>query len=227
MKALKILLVEDNQTIASQVIEFLEGHGWTLDYAATGKQGMALASAEIYDLVLLDLNLPDVDGLQVCEHIKQHAPHKLPVLMLTARDAFEDKAKGFYRGADDYVTKPFELRELALRCQALARRHELHTSQTLQIGDLHLDLGKRQATRAGQPLTLTHIGFTLLTGLAKAYPNALTRSELIHLVWGDEPPPSDALKSHMYSLRNALDKPFDQSMLRTLTNVGYRLEHDA
>ena len=120
--SLSILLVEDHPTIARQVAGFLDGLQWQTDHAATGRLAIELATRHAYDVVLLDLNLPDIDGLEVCRQIKSNAPSNVPVLMLTARDAFEDKARGFRDGADDYLTKPFDLRELALRCEALARR---------------------------------------------------------------------------------------------------------
>ncbi|WDE03599.1 response regulator transcription factor [Thalassomonas viridans] len=224
MSKLTLLLIEDNVTIARQLAEFFQGHGWQLDYAANGALGIELATNNIYDVILLDLNLPDIDGLKVCSAIKQQASITPPVLMLTARDAFEDKARGFGEGADDYVTKPFEFRELALRCQALARRQQLHQSQTLTLGDLVISQNERTAKRQGQLLKLTHIGFNILLTLAQAYPQAVSRSNLIYKVWGNEPPDSDALRSHIYTLRNVLDKPFDKPMLTTITNVGFKLE---
>lgn len=196
-----------------------------MDYAETGKRGLALAEQDVFDVLILDLNLPDMDGLQVCDVIKQRCSYNLPVLMLTARDAYEDKVKGFGQGADDYVTKPFDLRELKLRCEALARRQSLHKSSNLELGDLTLSVRTQQAHRQGQALQLTSIGFRILLELVQAYPEPVSRSVLIHKIWGDEPPDSDALRSHIYSLRNALDKPFDTAMLKTLTNIGYMLEH--
>ncbi len=226
MSKLSILLIEDNQTIAQQLCEFLEGHQWNIDYADNGRLGISLALENEYDVILLDLNLPDLDGLAVCREIKDKAQTNTPVLMLTARDAFEDKARGFGEGADDYVTKPFELRELALRCQALARRRHLHLGQSINIGDLLIEKRQHQAYRQGQLLKLTSIGFSILTTLAEAYPQAVSRSSLIHSIWGDEPPDSDALRSHIYSLRQALDKPFEKAMLKTITNLGFKLDAD-
>ena len=224
MKNLKILLIEDNLTIARQLIEFFAGHKWVVDYAQTGTLGVNLAAENIYDVVLLDLNLPDIDGLDVCQKIKDGAQCNTPILMLTARDAFEDKVRGFERGADDYVTKPFEMRELVLRCQALSRRQNLHINKQIVIADLQLDLQDKMASRQGVALSLTNIGFSILSVLAQAYPQAVSRSVLIHKIWGDDPPESDALKSHIYSLRAALDKPFERPMLVTINNVGYRLK---
>jgi DNA-binding response OmpR family regulator len=221
---LSILLIEDNRTIASQLTEFFEGHGWIVDYANNGAQGIQLALEQNFDVIILDLNLPDIDGLEVCKQIKQQATINPPILMLTARDAFEDKAAGYGRGADDYVTKPFEFRELALRCQALARRHKLHQSHRIEIGELVIKKNECTAKRQGQLLKLTNIGFKILLTLAQAYPQAVSRSNLISTVWGDEPPDTDALRTHIYSLRHALDKPFATAMLTTITNVGYKLE---
>ena len=226
MSKLCILLIEDNQSIARQLVEFLEGHKWSVDYADNGRLGIKLALENEYDVILLDLNLPDIDGLEVCKQIKTEAMVNTPILMLTARDAFEDKARGFGEGADDYVTKPFELRELALRCQALARRQQLHLEQEICIGELRIDKARHQAERQGQELKLTGIGFKILTSLAEAYPQPLSRSALIHKLWADEPPDSDALRSHIYSLRVALDKPFEKAMLKTITNLGFKLEID-
>lgn len=224
MNKLSILLIEDNLTIAKQLAEFFKGHGWALDYADNGELGIQLALSHIFDVIVLDLNLPDIDGIEVCQQIKQQAEVNPPILMLTARDAFEHKAEGYGVGADDYVTKPFEFRELALRCQALARRHNLHKSHRIEVGDLVIEQNSLTAERAGEALKLTNIGFKILLTLAQAYPQAVSRSNLVHKVWGDIPPDSDALRTHIYSLRNALDKPFKTKMLTTITNVGYKLE---
>ena len=224
MNKLSILLIEDNLTIAKQLAEFFKGHGWALDYADNGELGIQLALSHIFDVIVLDLNLPDIDGIEVCQQIKQQAEVNPPILMLTARDAFEHKAEGYGVGADDYVTKPFEFRELALRCQALARRHNLHKSHRIEIGDLVIEQNSLTAERAGEALKLTNIGFKILLTLAQAYPQAVSRSNLIHKVWGNIPPDSDALRTHIYSLRSALDKPFKTKMLTTITNVGYKLE---
>lgn len=224
MNPLKLLLIEDNPTIAAQTGEFLAGHDWQVDYAGNAALGTQLAITQIYDVVLLDLNLPDGDGLAVCESIKREAAVAPPILMVTARDSFEDKAAGFHRGADDYLTKPFDLRELALRCQALARRPSLHQPKILTVGELQLDTRKKTAERAGQPLALTQIGYRILELLAQAYPESVSRAFLTHQLWGDEPPESDALKSHIYALRKALDKPFSQPMLKTILNLGFKLD---
>lgn len=224
MNPLKILLVEDNTTLARQTGEFLQAHGWQVDFARNGRLGSRLALEQIFDLVILDLGLPDIDGLEVCRQIKREAPVNMPVLMLTARDAFADKARGFETGADDYLCKPFDPRELALRCRALARRSQLHLNDHICIGELTIRRRQHSAERAGRPLKLTAIGFRILSILAGAHPEPVSRSAITHQIWGDDPPETDALKSHIYSLRQALDKPFPSPMLKTITNLGYLLE---
>ncbi|WP_323845677.1 response regulator transcription factor [Microbulbifer magnicolonia] len=224
MNDLKILLIEDNPILARQTGEFLQAHGWRIDFALNGRLGSRLALEQIYDLVILDLGLPDIDGLEVCRQIKARAPVNMPVLMLTARDAFAEKAEGFETGADDYLCKPFDPRELALRCRALARRNHLHRSDHIRIGELTVRRREHSAERAGQPLKLTSIGFRILSMLVEAHPEPVSRSAIAHQIWGEDPPETDALKSHIYSLRQALDKPFPAPMLKTITNLGYQLE---
>ncbi|SDF95108.1 MULTISPECIES: response regulator transcription factor [unclassified Duganella] len=220
---LTILVVEDHPTIARQVVDFLDGLQWHTDHAASGALAIELATREAYDVVLLDLNLPDMDGLEVCRAIKQRAPRNVPVLMLTARDAFEDKARGFNEGADDYLTKPFDLRELALRCEALARRSQLHVSQEIQLGPLMLLQREKRALYHNTPLSLTQIGFKLLLKLCSAYPQSVSRSALTHEVWGTSPPDSDALKSHIYALRKQLEQAGAEQLIVTIPHLGYRL----
>jgi DNA-binding response OmpR family regulator len=221
---LSILLIEDHPTIARQVADFLDGLRWHTDHAATGAFGIELATSQAYDVVLLDLNLPDVDGLEVCRAIKAQSPTNAPVLMLTARDAFEDKARGFRIGADDYLTKPFDLRELALRCEALARRGQLHLHQELRVGPLTLLTRDKRALYEGAPLALTQTGFNILLLLCREHPHPVSRSSLIQHLWGAEPPDSDALKSHIYSLRKQLDGAAGRKLLATILHIGYRLD---
>jgi DNA-binding response OmpR family regulator len=220
-------VVEDHPVIARQIVGFLDGLGWQTDHAASGALALTLATRETYDVVVLDLNLPDMDGLDVCRAIKQQAPRSVPVLMLTARDAFEDKARGFKGGADDYVTKPFDLRELALRCEALARRGQLHVDQHTQLGPLTLLARERRVLYQGRPVPLTHSGFKILSLLCDAFPRAVARSALMHALWGANPPDSDALKSHIYTLRKQLAAASGQPMVVTIAQLGYRLQLSA
>ncbi|SEN65326.1 DNA-binding response regulator, OmpR family, contains REC and winged-helix (wHTH) domain [Duganella sp. CF517] len=225
--SLTILVVEDHPTIARQIVDFLDGLKWQTDHAATGALAIDLATRETYDVILLDLNLPDIDGIDVCRAIKARAPRNVPVLMLTARDAFEDKARGFNGGADDYLTKPFDLRELALRCEALARRGQLHVGQALRVGPLTLLTRERRALHNGTPVPLTQAGFKILSALCAAQPHAVSRSALTHALWGTNPPDSDALKSHIYALRKQLQLAGAPDMIVTIPQLGYRLALEA
>jgi DNA-binding response OmpR family regulator len=220
----KILLIEDNSAIAKQIGEFLSSIQWHLDFASTARLGVSLALEHIYDVILLDLNLPDGDGLDICAEIKSRSNVTPPVLILTARDSFEDKAAGFYRGADDYLTKPFDLRELVLRCEALARRQLLHQPKSLRLDQLTLDTNSKIAFYSGMQLELTGVGFHILALLVKAYPQPVSRSFISHQLWGDNPPESDALKSHIYALRKSLDNTIGIPVLKTIMNVGFKLE---
>lgn len=220
----RILLIEDNHAIAKQIVDFLQYQSWSIDYAANGKLGVKLALENSFDMIILDLNLPDVDGLQVCEQIKQQGKTNTPILMLTARDAYEDKVKGFGQGADDYLTKPFDLRELVLRCEALTRRPTLHQEYIINQGRLSLNTRSHEAVWNEHVITTTRIGFNILRKLIEEHPYPVSRSELIDCIWKDDPPESNALKSHIYTLRKACEKVTGKSILVTISNIGYKLQ---
>lgn len=222
-QALYILVVEDQQSIAQNIADYMEDKGHVLDFATQGDQGLTLALTHHYDLVILDLNLPVMDGLEVCEQLRKQANHHVPIIMLTARDSIDDKISGFTIGADDYLTKPFSLEELEVRCIALSRRHLLQTNHILTFDQLIIDRQKQQATRAGKNLELHSMGYRILTILAETYPQVVSRSKLSQKLWGDEPTESDALRSHIYQLRNSLDKPFDYPMIKTMHGIGFVL----
>lgn len=218
-----ILLIEDNKILGAQIHDYLSAHGFMVDYSPTGGGGLKLAAEHQFDAVILDLMLPDIDGLDVCHQLKQTSVHHIPVLMLTALGSLENKREGFAVGADDYLAKPFDLEELLMRCQALVRRPELHASRIIKIDDLIIDLTEKSVTRSGQVLELTQIGFQILQVLAQAHPQAVSRSQLMKRIWGDESPDSDSLRSHIYSLRNKVDKPFDKPLIATIHGVGFKL----
>jgi DNA-binding response OmpR family regulator len=176
-----------------------------------------------YDVIILDLMLPDIDGIQVCEKIKQSCDIALPILMLTARDSIEHKAEGFGVGADDYLTKPYLLEEVYLRCIALTRRHRLHQSKVMEVGDLKIDLRINEVERQGKVINLSVKDFQILSLLAEAYPNAVSKRHILERIWGTDVPETDAVRSHMYTLRNAIDKPFNSAMIKTVHGIGFRL----
>lgn len=225
-KGLTILLVEDQTELAKNIIQYLESRGHVVDYASDGKQGVDLALSQPFDVIVLDIMMPKMDGLQVCELLRNESVKHLPILMLTARDTLDDKVKGFSVGADDYLTKPFALEELEIRCIALSRRHLLQTDNKINIGSLIIDRQTKQVERDGQTVNLNAMNFNILLFLAQAYPQVVSRSELCQHLWGDDPTESDSLRSHIYQLRQAIDKPFSEPVIKTIHGVGFTLlEH--
>lgn len=227
MEKLNILLIEDNRQISLNIDSYFAGKGINLDFASTGPQGLALALANYYDLIILDLMLPGLDGLQVCQALRQQAPRHIPVIMLTARDTLDDKLQGFATGADDYLSKPFAMAELLARCQVLARRQQLNKSFAITIGPLWLDTRSQKVSREGIAIELSPIPFKILKVLVENHPRPVSRSELTAKIWGDEPTDSDTLRSHIYQLRQALDKPFTTPMLKTIHGIGFALAENA
>lgn len=223
---LHVLLVEDEANIAKNIAEYMEHKGHFFDFAMRGNQGLDLALESYYDLVILDLNLPVMDGLEVCRTLREKAERHIPILMLTARDSIDDKVTGFQVGADDYLTKPFSLQELEVRCLALSRRHRLQTNDQLYLGPLVIDRKRKSARREGTALDLSSMGFKILSILAEAYPQVVSRSELTQKLWGDEPTESDALRSHVYQLRAVIDKPFAKPLIKTVFGAGFTLAID-
>lgn len=218
-----ILIIEDEQDIAANIGDYLESRGDTPDFAYDGIGGLHLALTQHYDAIVLDVMLPRMDGLQFCQNLRREQV-QTPVLMLTARDTLEDKLAGFEVGTDDYLVKPFALQELYVRLEALVRRgHSSAAPRLLKVADLELNLATHSATRAGQPLKLNPLGLKLLQLLMQASPNTVTRQQLEQALWPDEPPESDALRSHLYALRQVMDKPFAQRLIQTVHGIGYRL----
>jgi len=223
------LVVEDHAPLRQQITALLTRAGWRVDEAADGALALQSALAQPPDVLVLDIGLPGLDGLSLCERLRREAPRHVPVLMLTAHDTLADKLCGFAAGADDYLVKPFASEELLARMHALARRKTAGQDYLLQLGSLQIDRRAREASRQGVRLLLPPTAFAILLLLAEAWPRALTRSALIHRLWDDEPPESDPLRSHLYVLRQQLDRPFAPhapAMLKTVHGVGFRLEAD-
>ena len=219
-----ILVIEDNPDLAANVCDYLEAKGHSTDAAGDGITGLHLAVTRTYDAIVLDLLLPGLDGLSLCRKLREEARSNTPVLMLTARDALDDRVAGLECGADDYVLKPFALRELEARLKALSRRASGMVSQSpLKVGDLVFDPGLVQASRAGRVLALSPIPLKILEHLMRASPKVVKREELERLIWGENPPDSDALRAHMHVLRNALEQPGNAPLLHTLRGIGYQL----
>lgn len=222
-RPLRILVVEDNVDIAENIGDYLEQQGHILDFAMDGIGGLHLAVTHEFDVIVLDIMLPGMDGLTFCRKLRNEADNRTPVLMLTARDTLSDKLEGFDAGADDYLVKPFALEELAARIGVLARRSSQILPSRLRLADLEVDTGKMQVQRAERKIELNRACLKILIMLLQAHPNVVTRKELEQALWGDDPPDSDALRSHIYTLRSAIDRPFKHALLETVYGVGYRL----
>lgn len=222
---MRLLIIEDNPDIVANLYDFFEPKGYVLDSAANGYVGLGLASQHDYDAVVLDVMLPGLNGVELCQKLRSELQDTTPVLILTARDTLSDKAAGFEAGADDYLVKPFSLLELEMRLKALVRRARGagQGAHVLRVGELAFDTSTYTASRAGKPLTLTKTGYVLLRCLMREAPALVPRETLEFAVWGDNRPDSDALRTHLHALRQALDKPFPFPMLITVPGIGYKL----
>ena len=219
-----VLVVEDNRTLSEMIGEYLEGRGFDVDYAGDGVDGYRLATENNYDVVVLDLMLPRMDGIELCRRLRSEARKSTPVLMLTARDTLDDKLSGLSQGADDYLTKPFAIQELEARLRALIRRERRQVgSEVLAVADLALDPASMRVTRGAIELQLSPIGLRLLTILMRESPRVVGRQEIEREIWGNSLPDSDTLRSHLYNLRKVIDKPFDRPLLHTVQSAGYRV----
>ncbi len=224
MGAVRCLIVEDNEDLAATLADYLESRGVAADVAADGRTALHLAAHNEYDVAVLDLGLPDIDGLEVCRRLRAGPRPDLPVLMLTARDTVDQRLAGFAAGTDDYLVKPFSLPELAARLTALDRRARGESrARALAVGDLHLDLDTLAVTRGGVAIQLPPIPLKLLALLLRNSHRVVPRQELEAEIWGDDPPESGVLKAHIHVLRRAIDRPFAVPLLRTVPGVGYRL----
>lgn len=220
---MRILVIEDNRDILANVLDYLQLKGFTVDCAQDGLTGLHLATTGHFDLIILDIMLPGIDGYQVCQRLRDDGNNDVPILMLTARDALDDRLKGLRAGADDYLIKPFALSELVARVEAILRRSQGLRKRQLKVADLVYDLDTLHVSRAGQPLKLNPLGLKLLAVLMQKSPAVVRREALEEALWGDDCPDSDSLRSHIHQLRQALDKPFETPLLHTLHGVGYRL----
>ncbi|WP_029911753.1 response regulator transcription factor [Pelobacter seleniigenes] len=219
---LNVLLVEDDFDLAETVIAYLELEEINCDYASNGIAGLQLSQQNTYAVILLDLNMPGLDGLSLCQQVRSHGD-ATPILMLTARDQLTDKLDGFAAGTDDYLIKPFELEELAVRIQALAKRRS-GQSQRLCYRDLEMNLGQHRVTRAAKEIKLSPTAWRILETLLRAAPDMVSRQELITTVWGEDGPDSDSLKVHLHHLRKAVDGPFANPLVQTITGYGFAIK---
>ena len=225
---MRVLIIEDDPAIAANLYDYLEARGHSVDAAADGVTGLHLAVTERFDCILLDLSLPGIDGIALCRKLREEAHVDTPILMLTARDTLDDKLKGFEHGADDYLVKPFALKEVEARVLALHKRHSgRSTSRALEVGALSLDPKTLSIRFAGADVKLPPKCIRLLELLMSEPGRVFNRRELETRVWGDLQETSDSLRSHMHILRRALLDAGGRDPIETVHGMGYRLRADA
>jgi len=220
-----ILFVEDDDGLASALTRILVADGHVVDRVADGAEGLLQAATETYDVLILDVMLPSLDGFGIVRRLRAKGD-VVPVIMLTARDAVADRVTGLDAGADDYLIKPFAPVELLARVRALGRRATMqgHEGDVLRTGDLELDLRTHEAVRGGRRIELTAKEFTLLEALMRHQGQVMTRSQLLDRVWNyDVLTDSNVVDIYIHYLRNKIDKGFDEKLIRTVRGVGYAL----
>jgi DNA-binding response OmpR family regulator len=220
---MRILLVEDEQGLATVLKRGLEEHGYAVDLAGDGDAALAFASTEPYDLVVLDVMLPDVDGFTVCRQLRNDA-RNMPVLMLTALDSVEDRVAGLDSGADDYLAKPFDPRELLARVRALLRRDQVQRYPVLRVADIELDTASHEVRRGSLPIELTTREFAILELFIRNANRVLSRDEIAQHIWAfDFSVMSNVIDVYVSNLRRKLGDDTEPRLLRTVRGAGYLL----
>ena len=218
---INVLLVEDDIDLATTIVDYLDIEDIECDHASNGIMGLNLIQSNQYQMIILDVNMPKMDGLTMCKTLREQGKD-IPVLMLTARDSLDNKLEGFAAGSDDYLVKPFAMKELVARVQVLAKRKS-GEAKRLTLANLNLDLAKRSADVEGQILKLSPIAFKLLETLVRNAPQPVTRSSIMQAIWGEEQPDSNSLKVHVHHLRKQLEATTHQVTLETIPSVGFAI----
>jgi DNA-binding response OmpR family regulator len=221
---MKVLLIEDDSDIAVNLYDYLKGADYDVDLASNGVTGLHLAVTETWDAILLDVSLPGMDGLTLCRRLRQDAHRETPVLMLTARDTLDDKLAGFRHGADDYLIKPFSLKEVGARLGALIKRSKGQVaSTTLRCADITLDTSTLHVRRGSRPVKLPPKCLHMLQVLMQAPNHVFRRAELEIAIWGEQQEDSDTLRTHVHTLRRALTANGEVNLIETVHGFGYRI----
>ena len=220
---MRILVVDDEANAVTILAKGLRNHAYAVDTAADGREALRMALANEYDVLVLDVMLPGKDGMTVCRELRV-AGNTVPILMLTARDTVESRIAGLDCGADDYLVKPFDFRELLARVRALLRRRPAMGPDVIQVGDLSVDLRKRTVSRSGVAIELTAKEFTLVEYLAQRAGEVITRREIADHVWDQNFDPfSNLIEVYVRRLRRKIDDAYDQKLLHTRRGLGYVL----
>ncbi len=221
---MKVLIVDDNHNIAETIADYLELEGMTIDCAYHGEAALNLVKENHYDVIIMDIMMPKLDGINAVKKLRKEQFCNTPILFLTAKDQLEDKIAAFKAGGDDYLLKPFAMEELCLRLYALSNRGPRQDIGELKFADITINTRTDEVKRAETEIKLSRIQLKILKLLMRQAPSIVSRQEVIESIWGDETPSSDALRSHIYGLRNALDKGFETSRLETIHGQGYRIK---
>lgn len=219
---MRVLVVEDDEVIAQQLIHALSREGFDVDHAADGEAAVGETILRSYSLIVLDIMLPKLDGWQVCREVRENG-FSAPILMLTARDTVDDRVRGLEEGADDYLPKPFDVRELLARVRALLRRDQAVKTGIIKVADLEIDSRARIVRRAGREISLTPREFSLLEALARNEGRTLTREMILENVWNSEENLENSVNYHVTSLRKKIDAPFENKLIQTVHGFGYSL----
>ena len=224
---MRILLVEDEEKVSRFIVRGLTAEGFAVDAAVDGPSGLELATTYNYDLIVLDLMLPGLSGTEVLRQIRR-TDHRVPILMLTARDAVADKVTHLEAGADDYLTKPFAFSELMARIKALLRRGSVERPSVLRVADLELDRLSQQVRRAGQRIELTVKEYALLEYLAANVGRVLSRTMIIDHVWDQSfDGATNIVDVYVRHLRTKVDEGYPKKLIRTVRGVGYKIIDEA
>ncbi len=221
---MRALLIEDNYDLSESLYDYLQSHQIVVDCTYTAQSALSLLEQFSFDIIVLDINLPDFDGFKLCKRLRDEYQITTPVIMLTARSSLEDKLSGFSSGAEDYLVKPFEMAELLARMNVLVERQQPKT-RILQVGNLIYNLDTQKISHEGVTIELNSSCRKILKLLMKKSPNVVSKNDLEYTLWGDEIPKKEVLKIHIHTLRQKIDKAFNTEYLHTIRGSGYILRN--
>ena len=220
---MRALLIEDNYDLSESLYDYLQSHGVVVDCAYTARSALGLLEQLSFDVIILDINLPDINGFELCKRLRNEYQNTTPIIMLTALSSLEDKLSGFSSGAEDYLVKPFEMAELLARMNVLVDRKK-PTQRRLQVGELTYDLDTQEVSRLNTVIELNASSKKILELLMKKSPHVVSKKDLEYALWGEDSPEHDVLKIHIHTLRQKIDKPFSAEYLQTIRGSGYVLK---